>query len=484
VRRPRWIRRVHPALGVLLALAALQGILWTASTAPLNGPDELAHFAYVQHLAETGHGPNRDSGNGTQSTELSAVVGQLDLYAIVGHGEARPAWDAAPALERQLDRLPDSARKDGSGPNAAGNYPPLYYAYGALAYRLSPDTSVLARLTAVRLAGVLLFVITVGLAWLIAAEVFTALWPRVLVAGLVALQPKLGFMAAVVNPDIMLVVLTTAILLVGLRLVRRGPTTGRVIGVCLLAGAGVMTHGRGLALVPPALVAIAIAWIRFRPGWRPGLRGAVPGAIALGAMVIFAVAWTRSHAGGGGAFGGQAQIASGFNIRQLATNVWQFYLPKLGFMAPRLGPPYGYRQVFIETGFGSFGSLEVNFRTEVYDALQVAAGIGWLALYTAAVRRGRVVLSRWAEILVALAAFVAMMGVLHITSYQSLLTSQDPIITGRYLLPCVALYGVAAAFVCTSLPRRLGPVLAGALLGASALLSLGGIGLTLERFYG
>jgi hypothetical protein len=79
---------------------------------------------------------------------------------------------------------------------------------------------------------------------------------------------------------------------------------------------------------------------------------------------------------------------------------------------------------------------------------------------------------------------VAMMGVLHITSYQSLLTSQDPIITGRYLLPCVALYGVGAAFVCTSLPRRLGPVLAGALLGASALLSLGGIGLTLERFYG
>ena len=44
-------------------------------------------------------------------------------------------------------------RSDGTGPNPAAAYPPLYYAYGALAYEMSIDQSLLARLTMMRLAG-------------------------------------------------------------------------------------------------------------------------------------------------------------------------------------------------------------------------------------------------------------------------------------------------------------------------------------------
>ena len=75
------------------------------------------------------------------------------------------------------------------------------------------------------------------------------------------------------------------------------------------------------------------------------------------------------------------------------------------------------------------------------------------------------------------------MTLLHLVSYSSLRISTDVVITGRYLLPAVALYGCAAAWVCSSLPRRLGLPLGGILLGLAALLAVGGVGLSLGRFY-
>ena len=74
------------------------------------------------------------------------------------------------ASSAQLAKQPASARKNGTGPNAAANYPPLYYAYEAVAYELSPARSLLGRMFFMRLATTLLLVVTVWLTWLIAAE--------------------------------------------------------------------------------------------------------------------------------------------------------------------------------------------------------------------------------------------------------------------------------------------------------------------------
>lgn len=478
------MRGVHPALAVLLALTALLGVGWTSATAPFSGPDEIAHFAYVQHLAETGDGPQREGGVLAQSSEIGVTLGDLGLYPIIGHAEARPDWNAVDDIERSLRRAPSSIRKDGSGPNPAGNYPPLYYAYGALAYRLSPDTSVLARVTAVRLAGVLLMLLTVLLAWKIACELFVRVWPRVVMTGLVALQPKLGFIAGVVNPDIALVIETTALLLVGLRTAKYGLTWKRALLLGLIAGAGVLTHGRGLALVPPAALAGLLGLVRFRPALRAALGSIAAGSAALVACGVAATLWTRGHANGG-AYGGQANIGSAFDFREMLSYTWQFYFPRLEAMTVRGGPDYGYRQVWIDTFFGSFGSLEVNFRPRTYDAVQVAAAVGILAVYSFVLVRWRRVRSKWVEVVLLLGTLGSMLALLHVVSYNALRGGGlDPIITGRYLLPCIAIYGAAAAWVCSSLPRRLGVVVGTLLLVSSAMLAIGGLGQSMARFYG
>ena len=264
------LRGLHPALVVLLVLAAAHGVAWAVVTAPLNGPDESAHFAYAQDLAENHHAPSRLNGTGSTSTEAGTVYFGLNLEPILLHPEGKPTSSAVKRIERQLDEQPASARKDGTGPNAAANYPPVYYVYEAVAYELSPARSLLGRMFFMRLATTLLLVVTVWLTWLIAAELFARTWVRTLATGLVALQPKLGFGGGIINPDLMLVMVATGALLMGLRLVRHGPTLGRVLWLAVFAGAGAVVHPRGLFLPPFAIIALGIA-LAFAPG--PAVEG-------------------------------------------------------------------------------------------------------------------------------------------------------------------------------------------------------------------
>jgi len=475
-------RRLIPLL--LCAIALVVGIGWALATGPLNGPDESAHVAYVQHLAEAGDGPSRDTGHRPYSSQLDGLMTGGSFGPMVGHAEARPPWSALADLNRALGALPGSARSDGDGPNPLASNPPLYYAYEAVAYHLSPSANPLNRLLVLRLANVALFVATVALSWLLAMELFSALWPCVLTAGLVALQPKLGFMAGVVNSDTLLVTIATAFLVLSVRLVRRGPSLLRVVGVGALAAAGPMVHGRGFFLLPAGIVALAVGLWPVRREIRRSLTlaGCAVALMLIGVAIGFF--WTRAHTGGS-AFGGElGTAASGSgNVRQFLSYVWQFYFRPLSFMQPTLGPPYGYRQLYIETFFGTFGSLEVLYEGWVFDMLQLAAALGLAALGAAVLVRWQSVRRNARVVAIFAATFVSMIGLLHVAAYRHLVQgSLDPLVTGRYLLPCVALYATAVAWTLAAIGRRAGPWLAAALLAVSLLLTISGIGLTAWRF--
>lgn len=474
--------RVVPAL--LCAVALVVALSWALATGPANGPDESAQVAYVQHLAESGDGPRRDGGRRPYSSQLDGLLTEGTFGAMVGHVEGKPPWNGLGALDERLGELPKSARADGDGPNPLAANPPLYYAYEAIGYRLSPAADPLNRLFVLRLANIALFVLTVLLTWLLAVELFAVVWPRVLMTGLVALQPKLGFLAGVVNADTLLVTVSTAFLLVAVRLVRRGPSLARVVALGLVTAAGPLTHGRGFFLLPPALVALAVGLWPLRGEARRLLGLAAAAGAALAAGVAIAFLWTRAHTGGA-AFGGELDQAAtqAFDARQFLSYVWQFYFDKLSFMEPMLGPPYGYRQMYVETFFGSFASLEVNYPLWVYDVLQLAAALGLAALGAAVLLRWDVVRRNARVVVVLLATLLSLIGLLHVAAYRDLQGNPtDPLITGRYLLPCVALYALAATWTVSSLGRRLGPWLAASLLAGSLLLTLSGIGLTAWRF--
>jgi 4-amino-4-deoxy-L-arabinose transferase-like glycosyltransferase len=312
-------------------------------------------------------------------------------------------------------------------------------------------------------------------------------WKQTLAAGVVTLQPQLGFMSAVINPDNMLVALTTAVLLAAVRLVKLGPSLGRVLAVSLLTAAAVLTHGRGLVTVPVLLTALLASPIKHRVALRVALARGAAAVGTVGAAALAYVAFGRAS-GSSGLYGGQTSelnTGRGFNLGQFLSSTYQFYLPKLTELHRRIGPAYGYRQVFIDTFYGAFGSLEVAFKSRVYDALQVLSAIGLLGLYTAIVMRWRRFWRSWPVVLVLLALLITNLVFLHYVSYSSLLATggSEPLIVGRYLLPMVSLFGVGIAFTVGALPRRLGPPVGAMILATGVLLSMAGVGLTLVRFY-
>jgi hypothetical protein len=165
--------------------------------------------------------------------------------------------------------------------------------------------------------------------------------------------------------------------------------------------------------------------------------------------------------------------------------VWQFYLPSLPGMPERLGPPYGFRQAYVETFFGTFGSLEVEYPHWVYSALLAATLLGGAALLAALAARRSSLRREWPLAVVLLLAPAALIAVLHVAAYRSLaLGSPDPLIVGRYLLPLVSLLGIGVALLVQALPRRVAPAAAGLVLAAGVALTLSGLGLSVLRFYG
>jgi 4-amino-4-deoxy-L-arabinose transferase-like glycosyltransferase len=485
----RSVRRTPRALVLLLLVGALQSLAWDVAVPAFQGPDENAHFAYVQYFAETGRFPSSSKGNSPYSTEVQEALDVLNLNSLMGNLEMKPGWSRADlSLWHGVERhFPAGAQSDGSGANPIAKNPPLYYILMAAPYRVFVWLPLLSRLFVMRLCSALCFLATIALTWKLAAELFPgARWKQALAAGVVALQPQLGFTSAIINADTLLITLTTAFLLAAVRLVIRGPTTRRVLLAGGLSAADVLTHGRGLVTVPVLLVALLVAWVRFRPGWVRALRD---GAEAIGlvvAGVVFSFLAQRS-AGGSSLYGGQASSlnSQAFGIRQFLSFAYQFFLPRLSFMTPRIGPAYGFRQVFINTFYGTFGWLEVSFRPGVYDLLQVGSVLGFGWLYTTLAVRFRALLRVWAPFVVLLTMLIVQIVFLLYVSDQALLGDggTDPLIVGRYLLPIVSLFGLAIAYTIGSLPRRAGQLLAACLLSAETLLALGGIALTASRFY-
>jgi hypothetical protein len=483
-------RSVPRPLAALLAVATVQVLAWTLVMPPFQGPDEMAHFAYVQHLAETGEAPDRAGGSGRNiSAEHAEAIRWENLHALVGVLGMRSGWTEAEEQRwRDVEAsLPDNASANGDGPNAVGQNPPLFYALETIPYHLAPGGSFSNRFYMTRLASAFFYVAAVAFMWLIASELFRPLWARTLATAIVALQPKLAMLGASVNADILLVLVWTAFIYVGLRMIRHGPSPRRLIGAGTAAAASLLTHGRGLAIVPALLALLAIVYLRWRPTPRQALRGAVL-SLGIAAVGLLALAVLTSGVSGGGAiYGGEIGRLSerAFSVREFLSYVWQFYLPKLGFMQASIGvPDYGFRQVYIQSFYGDFASLEVEYPRFVTDLLQVATVLLLLAIYTVAVARFNAVKRNWTIIAFLVLTGLSMVGLLHGTAYTSMLINPaDPLFTGRYLLPLLSILAIGVTVVVMALPRRLGAFATGGLVGTGIVLQLTGLGMAFVRFY-
>jgi hypothetical protein len=462
-------------LALLLGVVVLQSVAWMVVLPPFQGPDEDSHLSYTQRIVEDHTIPWRPRGSKSaqevrfaSSKEIRVAEQDTGLGLLKGNLQARPAWTSADvALWSRADAALTPADRGGGGYVASLKNPPAYYLYQAVPYAVASGGSIFDRLMVMRLANIPLLLLALVFVWLVIGELAGRGWPQLLGTAAAAFLPQLTNVVAGITPDIAIVTEWSAALYVMLLVLRGGPRP-RLVG--LLAGITVLaclTHSRSLPLLVPVALTVLIALARER-GWRlTPLRA----TLALGAAYV-AVLLAVSTAGRG-------------SVREFASYLWQFYLPKLGFMTPSIGPHgYGFREAYVDRLYGSLSWLEVVLPTSLERALWWLSVAALVALASVFVRRRAAVRRRSDEALVLAASVLALLLGLHLAAYRALVGDPaDPIVTARYLLPLLPLFGAAVALIATSLPRRAAPVFLGLTLAAGVALQLESLGLLVERFY-
>ena len=186
----------------------------------------------------------------------------------------------------------------------------------------------------------------------------------------------------------------------------------------------------------------------------------------------------------GGQFG-QLNTKTGFKLGQFLSGVWNFYFERLVNLPEHFGPRTGYRQIFIEQFYGQFGSLDTALPSGIVLVLRDLSTLGIVGLCAAVIARRRQLLREWPTVVVLLALLVTMLGFLHYVNYRGMLGTggKSQLWVGRYMLPMVALFGLAIAFSIGTLPRRWGPLVAAVILGLGVVIVITGISLSVSRFY-
>jgi 4-amino-4-deoxy-L-arabinose transferase-like glycosyltransferase len=468
------LRRVPLPLALILAVAAVAAATWSLVIPALQGPDEVSHFSYVQKIVDAHEIPWKPAGAGDSaggsaySGEVSTALVQAGLGPLAANIGARPLWTRPDEQiwERSDSALSHAQRTNGGFTSAFKN-PPLYYVYQAIPYALASKGSFFDRLFVMRLANIPLLLTALVLVWLIAGELAGRGWPQVLATAACSLVPQVSNLAATVNPDLALMGIWSAAIYVMILLLRRGPRTAWIVELAALCLAGALTHVRSLPIFLPALAAVLLSVMRARG------RHLRPAIVCCGLAVIYAA----------GLF-----IASGVgkgSVRQFGSYVWQFYLPKVSSMTPKIGPEhFGFREAWVERLYGTLAQLEVTLPPETATWLFRLTIAGLVALVIALVVQRASVRRESAVAWVLVLAIGSLLLGLHYAAYRSMLTLPgDPIVTARYLLPLISLFGAAVALVAKALPRRAAGVFAGLLLVVGVALQLGSIGLLVERFY-
>lgn len=491
-RRSRGLPR--PLLLLLIVTTAV-GATWALIVPAGQAPDESAHFGYAQTLAERFDLPDTEPGE-TFSTEQQLAEEYSNVTQTAGSPLTKPEWSSVG--EREFDarqsRLNDGDRADGghqspdSGSNPARTNPPLYYLSEALPYLAASGGDLFDRWFLMRLWSVLLLVVATAATWLLIGEVIGPRRSLQLVgAGTVGLFPMATFTSSSVSPDGALIATWALAFWLGARLVRRGPSVGSVAALSLVTAAAVLTKATGYALVP-AVAVVVLGSLWSASARSPGREWARPAAIWAGvAFLAFAVpvgAWLvlarvldrRAVNEVPSAAGGSVVDVSLFDY------LWQFYLPKLSFQAAI--PPIQKLPVYdvwVKTGWGAFGWLEVRFPNWVYvaltaiSALVIVGGIVSIALRR---RPGDIVLAAFFVVAVA-----ALLAGLHWVEWRSIVNQGTVFNQGRYLLPVLPLFGLLAAACIRLLPGRAGAAAGGAMLGGLLVLQAFALAIVSFRFY-
>ncbi len=455
---PAGLRRVPRAAWICALVAFLNAACWSIVSPPFEVPDEPSHFAYVQHLAETGHLP---SGSGETFPHAERAVLNALLYSNVRF-DPSVGTISSPSEQRRLEHtLAAPLSRTGSAQaGVATSQPPLYYALETVPYKLASPGTLLDQLALMRLLSAVMGGLTALFAFLFLREALPGARWAWTVGGLgVALAPLLGLMSGAVNPDALLFTVSAALFYCLARGFRRGLTPELAVALGAVLAIGILTKLTFLSLVPGAVLGLLALCVReARTSRRAAYRSfGLAAVVGASPIVLYALYNALSGRPVLGALASALNLSgkSGAPLKELGYT-WQFYLPPLPGMRHYFHGFLTTRVLWFNGLVGLYGWLDTTFPNWVYTAALVPAGL-IAALFVRALHKYREALrSRLVELCVYLAIGLSVVGVIGVDDYIHHLPTEyaEP----RYLLPLLALWGPVLALAARGAGRRWGPV--------------------------
>ena len=241
-------------LKLLLIAAFFNALSWIVVIPIWQYPDEQAHFAQVQDVAELGYVPFEK--NASREIDLSEqILGtKRDSFGnnkFTYHPEYKIDYsDSYIGLhELEISNLPKSARTELVKQESTNN-PPLYYFLASIAYKIFYSGDLFTRVYAVRFLSVILFIGTIILSFKIGQIIFkNQKYLQLVLLSLVAFKPMLVFASTGVLPDVLTNLLFTLVIFIGLKAIEDGFNKALVVLSIITIVAGVMTRQQFLIAV-------------------------------------------------------------------------------------------------------------------------------------------------------------------------------------------------------------------------------------------
>lgn len=256
----------------ILILAGIYGLIFVFIMPPWQHYDEPNHFEHVWLTANLERLPEP----GDYSPKLSRQV----LKSMIGKGFfARLGYQPELGPPGEKVRIPGYSQLSEH---------PLYYTIAALPLRLVADRSVTAQMYAARLVSWLFYLLAIlfagGIAFDLTPAGHTLRW---MLPVTVAFTPAFADLMTAVNNDAAAIGISSALLWVCIRLVRRGFTLFDLVLLVGLAGLAALTKITSIIILIAIVPALLFAF--FRGGWRWAAWGLLAAGSA--AFLVAAVRW-------------------------------------------------------------------------------------------------------------------------------------------------------------------------------------------------
>jgi hypothetical protein len=456
----RMLGPVPAAAWVCALVACLNAACWSILSPPFQAPDEPAHFAFVQQLAEAQRLPVGASKE--FSPEEETALADLHHSEIQFMPSAKTISTSAEQDKLEHDLAAGLSRRGPGETGTSANEPPLYYALEVIPYEIGAGGTILERLQLMRLLSAVFGGLTALFAFLFVREALPGTPWAWTVAGLgVALTPLLGFASGSVNPDALLATESALLFFLFARAFRRGltPRLGGAIGGAICVG--LITKLNFLGLAPGAILGLILLALRATSQTR---RAAYTGlALALAIVAVPALIYLIdrplinpasvnlvSTTGSGAAQGGR--------ILSELSYIWQLYLPRLPGMTNYFPGLFTSRQLWFDGVVGLYGWVDTVFPAWVDTIALVPAGLLALLCLRALIATRALLRRRLVELGVYAAIALGLLALVGAASYSSnILNHEEPFWEPRYLLPLLPLLGLALALAARGAGRRWGP---------------------------